>query len=98
MGGHIVRPLIVMHVMAAFGREPRKEGQQIGLHLGCGIFLDQQRCRRMAAEEREQPGIQGLPAHPAGNVARDFVEALAGGGDLEAAACLAHALSGRRAM
>ena len=55
MGWHVVRPfggVAIIHVLA---RQLRKEILQILLHIGIGIFLDQQRRRGVADETGEKP-------------------------------------------
>ena len=55
------------HVVGAFGamneegiavrHEPLEKRDEIALHVGIGVFLDQKRCRGVAAENMREPGF-----------------------------------------
>ena len=89
------------HVVGAFGdmgqpahrrivarrHQPAEEPLQIGLHVGIGILLDQQRARGMAHHQHQQ--AIALPAQPAGNLPGELVEPGAGG--VESRSCAASA-------
>src|SRR4051812_47864021 len=79
MGGHIVRPFVVMRVEASVLRgDAGEESDDIVLYFGRGIFLDQERCRGVAAEEGEEPFGHASPVDPARDVAGEFVQPLSG--------------------
>ncbi len=82
MRWHIVRPLRIMHVqLPAFRCDPRKKAEKIFLHIGIGIFLYEQRSRRMPAEQSQKPHIDFLRSDPLGHLTRKLKEALAFGLD-----------------
>ena len=49
---HVVGPLGAMNEQRiAIRHEPLEKGDEVALHIGIGVFLDQQRCRRMPAKD-----------------------------------------------
>lgn len=84
MGRHIVGSFALVPVKrVALRNQPGEEIVEIGKNIGIGIFLNQQRRRRMAAEQRQQPGLHGLCPYPAGDLSRHIVKPLSIGLDLE---------------
>lgn len=90
VGGHVVGAFVIMLIAARLGREPREPALEIAARGGGGIFLDQQRTRRVPHEQREQPGGNAGPGNPVANVARTVVQPLAGRPDVEFANVLSH--------
>ncbi len=65
MSGHVVRPFIVMGIgPRILWCEPRKIGEDVGLHLGRGILLEDQRGRSGATEQGQQPCVHRLGVDP----------------------------------
>jgi hypothetical protein len=63
MRRHVVGPLGGVAEARPAGRQPMKEIAQVLLHIGIGIFLDQQRGRSVADETGEQSVFDLRAAH-----------------------------------
>src|SRR6266852_5007758 len=89
---HVVGPLLGVAITPdILGGQRAKEILEVAPHLGCGVFLDEQRCRGVAQKEREQPVAHPLPGYPAGDRLGDLVQALPGRRHFQRMLCHAHA-------
>lgn len=83
MCGHVVRSFVGMFVGTIFRSDAAEVGLEVAAHAGVCIFLDEERCRGVAAEDGEQAGLHLLISQPCFYVRCEFVEALASGCDFE---------------
>ena len=74
MGGHVVGTFIVMLVRPALGRDAGEIGFEVAPRRRSGIFLDQERCRRVAAENRQQTVANAASGDKFAHVIGDFMQ------------------------
>ena len=86
-----VKPIVLGHHAA-------EERVEIGLDIGVGIFLNQQRGRCVLHEDRQQAGLDVEAAQPMRYLPRDFVKPFAARRDGEAVRENDHALLNRDAL
>jgi hypothetical protein len=73
VSGHVVGTLVVVGIPVGVFRGNRREKLfKIRARLGRGVFLDEERGGGVAAEEGQQPDLDGLTALPIGNLARNL--------------------------
>ncbi len=90
MGGHVVRALVVVGVeRRVLGRGLGRPAFEVAPRGRRRILLDQQRCRRVAAEQGQETGSDRLVAEPALDLAGDLVQPLPRRSDLDGAEGLA---------
>ena len=66
MGRHVVRALGAVDVAGVARRQPVEGGEEVGLHVGIGIFLDGQGGRGVPAEHGDEPGADAAAPQPGG--------------------------------
>ena len=54
---HVVGPFRAVDVASILRRDPLEKFLEVGLHVGIGVLLDHQRCRRVPTEDREKAGL-----------------------------------------
>jgi len=90
MRGHVIRALVIVRVTRwVFGSKMLEERLQIRTHFGRGIFLDQQRRRRMPAKERQQPRGNRLRCQPQMHILGDVQQSPPARADAQNRCCLA---------
>ena len=78
MPRHVVEAFFAMAKdRVAVGNEPRHVAVEVGAHFGRGVLLDQQARRRVADEERQEPGREAALGDPRFERARDLEQAAA---------------------
>lgn len=93
VGGHVVGAFEGVDVVAGgFGGQAFEVADEVGLDVGVGVFLDDEGGGGVAAEEGEEASGEALLADPGDDLAGEFVEALAAGGDGEVADGLIHTI------
>ena len=90
MRRHIVRPLAVVIVAAAPGRDAAEPGDQVRAHGGRGVLSDEHAGRGVPAERGEQPGGDAGGGDEGARVGRELVQRGAVGGDREGAGVMGH--------
>ena len=89
---HVVGPLgAVDEERIALGHESLEEGEEVALHVGVGVLLDEERGGGVAAEDGGEPRGDARLGDDGGDVAGDLVQALAVSADVEGVLVLAHA-------
>ena len=87
---HVVGAFVVVAIEGVLGRQAAEECFQIGANVWVGVLLDQQRCRRVAAPDGQQPDGDRLRRNPAAHGFSDIDEALTIGPHRQPMHCLAH--------
>ena len=90
VGGHVIGAFGVVNVVPRLRRNVLKEVFQILLHIGIGVFVNQQRRLRVAAIDGEQAGLHALLCRPRTDFGRDLDETLPRCRYLERALKLTH--------
>ena len=94
MRRHVVRTLVVVGVgLRILGRDPREIAFEVAARRRRGILLDQQRRRRVPAEQGEQAFAHMLRIDPVRDLPGDLGQALAPGMEFDRAARLPHGAS-----
>jgi hypothetical protein len=76
MRGHVVRSFDVVQPTRILGRNPGKCRGKIGTHIGVGIFLYDQRYRRVPHEQEKATVLRSCLGKKAGRIMRDLGKAL----------------------
>ncbi|AKM06352.1 2OG-Fe(II) oxygenase [Pelagerythrobacter marensis] len=92
MGGHIVRPLVIVIVMHPLGREPVEPAQDVPLDRARRVLVYQQRGGSMAAERSQQAGPHAGARQPVRGIGGYIVHAGAGGLDSKRGGEMGHCL------
>src|ERR1022692_2029129 len=94
VGRHVVRPLQRVTVEpAVLGHQAVEEGVQVVYHVRVGVLLNGERGGGMLHEDSEQTGAHPGALQPGGDLAGDFVQAFAAGGDLQAVGSHLHGIT-----
>ena len=88
---HVVGAFVVVAIEGVLGRQAAEECFQIGANVWVGVVLDQQRCRRVAAPDGQQPGRDPLLRYPAAHRFGHHDHSLAVGNDVQHVQRLLHA-------
>jgi hypothetical protein len=87
VGGHVVEALVVVEVGPVWwrnvGGDVVEPGEDVALHGGVGVLLDEERGGGVAAEDGEEAGVQLLVGDPVVECRCELVEGFAAGGDRE---------------
>ena len=84
MRGHVIGPFHGVPVQPVIlGRKAAEKHIQIVDHIRVGILLNQQRCRCVLHEDRQQSRAHFLLGKPSGNLTGEFVEPFAARRDLQ---------------
>jgi hypothetical protein len=87
VGGHVVEAFVVVEVGAVrwrhVGGDVVEVGEDVALHGGVGVLLDEQRRRGVAAEDGEQAGVDLLVGDPLAEGRGELVKGLAAGVEVE---------------
>src|SRR5579871_1466760 len=75
MRGHVIGSLLIVRIaLRILRRELLEETLEVGAHLGCGVFLDQERCGGVRAKDVEQSARDPPSLEPARDLAGDLDE------------------------
>jgi hypothetical protein len=83
VGGHVVEAFVVVNVGTVVGGDVVEVGEDVALHGGVGVLLDEQRRRGVAAEDGEQAGVDLLVGDPLAEGRGELVKGLAAGVEVE---------------
>src|SRR5580704_9299244 len=91
MRGHVVQTLGFVDIaLAVLGCDFLEKIFKVHLDAGIGVLLNEQRSRRVAAENRQEAGRDILLAKPARNLRPDLDKSFAAGLNVQAMERLAH--------
>jgi hypothetical protein len=89
--GHIVWTFGGMAIEArVLGDYPAEKFGQVSHNVGVGIFLNDERCRRMLAENGHEAGLGRMALKPRADLACKFVQAFAAGRNVNLVGELLH--------
>ena len=91
MRRHVVRAFVIMGIgVRILGRDPREIRLEIGADLRRGIFLNEQRGRRVPAKYRQQPIRHLLVVDPSAQLRCNLEQTLLAGSELQYRGRLSH--------
>jgi hypothetical protein len=91
---HVVWPLRPVDIaLAVFWSDCFEKVFEIRLNIRIGVFLNEKRGRRMAAEYRQKAARNILPPEPKRDFAADFNEAFGRRLDVQRMKCLPHGMT-----
>jgi hypothetical protein len=94
MRRHVVRPFCAVDIaLAVFWSDCFEKVFEISLNIRIGVFLNEKRGRRMAAEYRQKTARNVLLAKPKRDFAADFDEAFGPRLNVQRMKCLPHGMT-----